>query len=114
VSEMPRLFSPGGPLGLRAHLERYGALPLGRGAGPRLMTGVERAGLTGRGGAGFPAGRKMRAVAGGARGRAGPAVVVGNGVESEPASGKDAMLLSQSPHLVLDGIAAAAAAVGAH
>src|ERR1700730_1606483 len=35
------------------------------------------------------------------------------GVESEPASGKDAMLLSQSPHLVLDGIAAAVAAVGA-
>jgi NADH:ubiquinone oxidoreductase subunit F (NADH-binding) len=110
---MPRLFTRGGPLGLRAHLQRYGALALGRGAGPRLMTSVEQAGLTGRGGAGFPAGRKMRAVAGRARGRAGPAVVVGNGVESEPASGKDAMLLSQSPHLVLDGIAAAAVAVGA-
>ena len=40
-------------------------------------------------------------------------MVVANGVESEPASGKDAILLSQSPHLVLDGIAAAVAAVGA-
>jgi NADH:ubiquinone oxidoreductase subunit F (NADH-binding) len=114
MSELPRLFSSGGPVGLQAHIERYGPLPLttGPGAAQELIGSVERAGLTGRGGAGFPTARKMRAVAG-RPGRGGAAVVVANGVESEPASGKDAMLLSQSPHLVLDGIAAAAAAVGA-
>jgi NADH:ubiquinone oxidoreductase subunit F (NADH-binding) len=120
LSQLPRLFTPGGPLGLQAHIERYGPLPGnrrpaggrgGHGGAQHLIASIERAGLTGRGGAGFPTARKMRAVAG--RRRGGAAVVVANGVESEPASGKDATLLSQSPHLVLDGIAAAAAAVGA-
>lgn len=93
--------------GLRTHLQRYGPMPLH--AGRRLIEAVTGAGLTGRGGAGFPTGVKMRAVAE----RRGPAVVVANGMESEPASDKDQALLSRAPHLVLDGAAAAAAAVGA-
>jgi NADH:ubiquinone oxidoreductase subunit F (NADH-binding) len=82
---------------------------------------MDRAGLTGRGGAGFPAARKMRAVAAaghaaagrGRIGERGGPVVVANGAESEPASAKDITLLSQVPHLVLDGIALAAEAVSA-
>jgi NADH:ubiquinone oxidoreductase subunit F (NADH-binding) len=70
---------------------------------------VDRAGLRGRGGAGFPTAVKMRAVAKG-RGRA---VVLANGTEGEPASYKDKLLLTHQPHLVLDGALLAAAAVGA-
>ena len=58
---------------------------------------------------GFPTATKMRAVAA-ARGRA---VVVVNGAEGEPASLKDRTLLELVPHLVLDGAALAAEAVGA-
>jgi NADH:ubiquinone oxidoreductase subunit F (NADH-binding) len=128
AAQLPRLIAAGPPLGLQAHLSRYGPLPpaspLGRPAPAGsaaadgqagLIAQAEQAGLTGRGGAAFPAARKMRAVAGADRRgrRRGGAVLVANGAESEPASGKDSLLLRQSPHLVLDGIALAAAAVGA-
>ncbi len=129
AGQLPRLVAPGPPLGLQAHVGRYGPLPAGLTgpAGPgglawpagqaQLIASVERAGLTGRGGAAFPAARKMRAVTAAAartgRGRRRGAVLIANGAESEPASGKDAILLRQSPHLVLDGIALAAGAVGA-
>jgi NADH:ubiquinone oxidoreductase subunit F (NADH-binding) len=100
-----------GAMSLAAHLEQWGQLPPRSVAGidARLIATVEASGLTGRGGAGFPTGRKMRAVA--ANGRV--AVVVGNGAEGEPASAKDSVLMSGAPHLVLDGLQVAARAVGA-
>jgi NADH:ubiquinone oxidoreductase subunit F (NADH-binding) len=110
-------------LTLDEHLSTYGPPPFAdtacdtAGAAP-LIVAVEQSGLAGRGGAGFPAGRKMRAVAEAGR-RGGPfrsqvgTVVVANGAESEPASGKDRLLLRRAPHLVLDGIVLAAEAVGA-
>jgi NADH:ubiquinone oxidoreductase subunit F (NADH-binding) len=99
-----------GPAGLREHLDRYGPVrQLGTGRHGVLIEAVIQAGLTGRGGAGFPTGIKMRSVAS----RRGPAVVVANGMESEPASEKDKALLARAPHLVLDGAVAAAVAVGA-
>ncbi len=97
---------------LHDHNRRYGELPAGRGrmiGGRDLVDQVTAAGLTGRGGAGFPTGVKMRAVAT----RPGPSVLVANGMESEPTSGKDQALLARAPHLVLDGIELTAASVGA-
>ena len=107
-ARLPRLLPPVPVRGLRAHDERYGPVRL---CGEALIAEVERSGLTGRGGAAFPAGRKLRSVADRA-GRRG-AVLIANGMESEPLSAKDASLLARAPHLVLDGIALAAEAVGA-
>ena len=98
------------PADLSEHHNRYGPLPSASHQSPQnLADAVAAAQLTGRGGAGFPTATKMRAVAQ----RRGPAVVVANGVESEPASQKDQALLARAPHLVLDGALLAARAVGA-
>jgi NADH:ubiquinone oxidoreductase subunit F (NADH-binding) len=88
------------------HIAQHGPLP--RSAAGVLIDEVDAAGLRGRGGASFPTATKLRAVAAGRR-----AVVVANGCEGEPASTKDALLLTRAPHLVLDGLALAAMAVRA-
>ncbi len=112
---LPRLLAGAragrGPAPLDDHVARYGVLPRALDAreAARLIELVEASGLRGRGGAGFPTGRKLRAVAEGGR----RAVVVANGTEGEPASAKDKVLLRRVPHLVLDGAALAAATVGA-
>ena len=108
-AQLPRLLpADGSPAGLPAHLAQHGPLPY-RGGPGRLIPDVTESGLAGRGGAAFPAGRKLAAVA--AAGRR--PVVVANGAESEPLSAKDKTLLRYSPHLVLDGLQLAAEAVGA-
>jgi NADH:ubiquinone oxidoreductase subunit F (NADH-binding) len=93
---------------LAAHERQYGPLP-GMSRPARLIDMVSAAGLTGRGGAGFPVGRKLRAAAA----RRGRTVLIANGCEGEPASSKDRLLLTRLPHLVLDGITLAAEAIGA-
>jgi NADH:ubiquinone oxidoreductase subunit F (NADH-binding) len=91
----------------QAHLDRVGPLPhLSLDA---LLAAVEAGGLTGRGGAGFPTAIKVRAVASAGR----RPVVVGNAMEGEPLSHKDAVLLSRNPHLVLDGLEVLARALHA-
>jgi NADH:ubiquinone oxidoreductase subunit F (NADH-binding) len=89
---------------LTGHRQRHGRYRAGE-----LISEVQRSGLTGRGGAGFPTWRKLTAVAG----RGARPVVVANGAEGEPASAKDRTLLSHVPHLVLDGLQLAGDAVGA-
>src|SRR5207237_7948706 len=104
------LASAGPPLPLAGHRRQYPAPTLSARLRTAVLTAIDRSGLRGRGGAGFPTGRKMRAVA--ERHDRRPLVVV-NGSEGEPASGKDLLLLTCHPHLVLDGALLAAAAVGA-
>jgi NADH:ubiquinone oxidoreductase subunit F (NADH-binding) len=102
-----------GAMSLQTHLDTHGELPSARIRERRPMSAlidqIEQAGLGGRGGASFPTATKMRTVAA-ARGK--PIVVV-NATEGEPASLKDRTLLETLPHLVLDGAALAARAIGA-
>src|SRR6202521_3657119 len=93
---------------LAAHRQRLGPLPtLPSG---QLIAELEASWLLGRGGGGFPVGRKWRAVAERA---SGGAVVLANGAEGEPLSLKDRALMAGRPHLVIDGALLAARAVGA-
>ncbi|HYM83187.1 MAG TPA: NADH-ubiquinone oxidoreductase-F iron-sulfur binding region domain-containing protein [Candidatus Dormibacteraeota bacterium] len=110
---VPRLLA-GPPLDGRAerlhdHLARLGPLPAARDSRDLIQV-LEASGLLGRGGAGYPVGRKWRAVA---EREHGSAVVVANGAEGEPASAKDRVLMAHRPHLVVDGALLAARAVGA-
>ncbi len=75
-----------------------------------LIEIVDESGLTGRGGAGFPTGRKWRAVrdADGER-----KTVVCNADEGEPGCFKDRALMDHDPHAVLEGMALACVATGA-
>ena len=71
---------------------------------------VDASALAGRGGAGFPTGRKWRAVR---DSEGGPKTVVCNADEGEPGCFKDRALLDHDPHAVLEGMALACFATGA-
>ena len=67
---------------------------------------VDQASLLGRGGAGFPAGRKWSML------RASPlSYLVVNGDESEPATFKDHFLVERDPHQLVEGVIIAAYAL---
>lgn len=94
------------PLSIAEHRARWGRQPVTD--LPTLAGRVAAAAVVGAGGAAFPTDRKLLAMAGRRVG-----VVVVNGCEGEATSAKDGVLLSLVPHLVLDGAAAAAHALGA-
>ena len=73
---------------------------------------LDESGLRGRGGAGFPTGRKWAAVIENLAADT-PATVVVNGAEGEPGTFKDRSILRANPFLVLEGALIAALAVGA-
>jgi len=100
-------------------LEAYVAAGGGQALGLALERGAEwtldqldRAGLRGRGGAGFPTGRKWRSVY-----DSGPELgehfAVANGAEGEPGTFKDRPLMRANPYQVIEGLSVAATVVGA-
>jgi NADH:ubiquinone oxidoreductase subunit F (NADH-binding) len=114
---LPRLLAgipSHGAMSLDEHLAVHGRAPAsarrrGRRSESPLIEQIERAGLRGHGGAGFPTATKLRAVAASRK----RAIVVVNAAEGEPASLKDRTLMQTLPQLVLDGAQLAAQAVGA-
>jgi len=76
-----------------------------------LLDAIERSGEQGRGGAGFPTGRKWRACA---EAEGTSRFAVANGDEGDPGSFVDRALMEHDPHAVLEGLALCAHAVGAH
>ncbi len=71
---------------------------------------LEASGLQGRGGAGFPVGRKWRFVA---QAQGGQKYIIANADESEPLTFKDRALIDADPHQILEGMAIGAYACGA-
>jgi NADH-quinone oxidoreductase subunit F len=91
----------------------YDALERARETAPQAVTEqISAAALRGRGGAGFPMGRKLSLVAGPEQ-REGPAYVVANADESEPGAFKDREIMRRVPHRFLEGCLIAAHAIQA-
>jgi NADH-quinone oxidoreductase subunit F len=89
----------------------YGALEKARSMTPQEVTEeITNASLRGRGGAGFPMGRKLSLVPGPDR-RSGPSHVVANADESEPGSFKDREIMRRVPHRFIEGCLIAAHAI---
>jgi NADH-quinone oxidoreductase subunit F len=86
--------------------------PVSSGLPPeQIIKTVEASGLRGRGGAGFPTGQKWRLV----RNQPGETkYVICNGDEGDPGAFMDRMILESFPYRVIEGLAVAAVAVGAH
>ena len=75
-----------------------------------IIKEIEDSGLRGRGGAGFPTGRKWRTAAGY---EANPKYVICNGDEGDPGAFMDRSILEGDPHAVIEGMAICALAIGA-
>jgi len=70
---------------------------------------VIRSGLRGRGGAGFPTGKKWSFIP---KGTGKPVYLCVNADESEPGTFKDRLLIEHDPHLLIEGTALSAYAIG--
>jgi len=105
---------PDRPASLEEYRESGGygalALTLEKYSPGQLCDLVTESGLRGRGGAGYPTGRKWHSFA---RRKEGPRYVVPNTDEMEPGTFKDRVLVNLDPHLIIEGIILAAYAIQA-
>jgi NADH:ubiquinone oxidoreductase subunit F (NADH-binding) len=76
-----------------------------------VISQIEASGLQGRGGAGFPVGRKWKFVS---QAHNFPKYIVANADESEPLIFKDRVLIDTNPHQLLEGMAIGGFACGAN
>ena len=74
-----------------------------------VITEVENSGLRGRGGGGFPTGKKWRSVF---KHKGGKSYVICNGDEGDPGAFMDRSVMEGDPHKLLEGMAIAAFAIG--
>jgi NADP-reducing hydrogenase subunit HndC len=77
-----------------------------------VISVVEKSGLRGRGGAGFPTGRKWRSAVSAKQKRGGPVYLVCNGDEGDPGAFMDRTIMEGDPHAVLEGMIIGAYALG--
>jgi NADH-quinone oxidoreductase subunit F len=77
----------------------------------QVVEEVKTSGLRGRGGAGFPAGMKWSFIA---KPEGVPRYLVCNADESEPGTFKDRYLMSNNPHLLIEGMIVSSFALGAN
>ncbi len=77
-----------------------------------VIAQVEKSGLRGRGGAGFPTGRKWRSALAAIKKKGGPVYVVCNGDEGDPGAFMDRTIMEGDPHAVLEGMIIGAYALG--
>jgi NADH-quinone oxidoreductase subunit F len=116
ASDTDRLLPATPARSLDDHLAAGGGVGLDRALAldPAEVTDlVDRAGLRGRGGAGFPTARKWRGVLANADAAGVAPTLVVNGAEGEPGTYKDRVLLEQQPYTLLEGVCIALHATGA-
>ena len=89
---------------------------VGRHTPEQIIEQVKASGLRGRGGAGFSTGTKWEKVRNAAGNNAAGEVkyIICNGDEGDPGAFMDRMLLESFPYRIIEGMAIAARAVGAH
>ncbi|MBI5359634.1 MAG: NADH-quinone oxidoreductase subunit NuoF [Planctomycetes bacterium] len=76
-----------------------------------VIAEIEKSGLRGRGGAGFPTGMKWKTAF---NSTSYPKYVICNADEGEPGTFKDRIILEQDPHSCLEGVMLASYAISAH
>ena len=102
ISDAEVYMSTGGYRGLQRALQMDGG---------EIIDEIKKSGLRGRGGAGFPTWRKLTFAYGV---DSDIKYIVANADEGEPGTNKDRVLMSADPHSLLEGMAIAGKAVGAH